>query len=636
MSGHGTGAPRLAKVVTRWAVLVAAAAVLPMGTAALAASASGLAAGNASSALTHELGLATRGQAGRPAVPGSLGATIAGIAEGQKGVEDNPPDTYCNPYSAYWGSGAACSNGLRAAEWCADFAAWAWRQAGALFTYGSGSGDIDAAARSFYSWASAHGTWHAAGTGYAPQPGDVAVYGSSAADASHVGIVVGMGSSGPDVVNGDWAIQAPYTGPPTAVVYVANENSSGPASAGGEPLVGFASPLGLGNGSFVQVSGTTAIYEIVGGAPLYVSSWAPFGGPQSYSVISQAQFNALSPVPANGTMIRSVQTGAIYIVAGGAPLYVSGCADFGGCAGDVNIDEWDIDNAGSAASHLSLVPANGTMIRSVQTDAIYVVAGGAPLYVSSCADFDGCAGDVNIDEWDIDNAGSAASHLSLVPGNGTMIRSVQTGAIYIVAGGAPLYVSGCADFGGCAGDVNIDQWDIDNAGSGPSHLALVPANGTMIRSVQTGAIYIVAGGAPLYLSSCAHFDGCAGNVDIDEWDIDNAGSAASHLGLVPANATFIRSGTGGIVYRVAGGYPFRISNCKAIGGCQSPVVVDPWDLAHLRNAAAHLRSAPRNGTVVRCYPSRKYWSFKADKRHKAKASKHAVAVDDNSVTHFPI
>jgi hypothetical protein len=577
MSGHGTGAPRLAKVVPRWAVLVAVAAVLPMGTAALAASASGLAAGRASSALIHELGLATRGQAGRPAVPGSLGATIAGIAEGQEGVEDNPPDTYCNPYSAYWGSGTACSNGLRATEWCADFAAWAWRQAGALFTYGSGAGDIDAEARSFYNWASAHGTWHAAGSGYSPQPGDVAVYGSSAADASHVGIVVGIGSSGPDVVNGDWAIQAPYTGPPTAVVYVANESSSGPASAGGEPLVGFASPLGLGNGSFVQVSGTTAIYEIVGGAPLYVSSWAPFGGPQSYSVISPAQFNALSPVPANGTMIRSVQT-----------------------------------------------------------DAIYVVAGGAPLYVSGCADFDGCAGDVNIDEWDIDHAGSAASHLSLVPGNGTMIRSVQTGAIYIVAGGAPLYVSGCADFGGCAGDVNIDQWDIDNAGSGPSHLALVPANGTMIRSVQTGAIYIVAGGAPLYVSSCAHFDGCAGNVDIDVWDIDNAGSAASHLSLVPANATFIRRGTGGTVYRVAGGYPFRISNCKAIGGCQSPVVVDPWDLAHLRNAAAHLRSAPRNGTVVRCYPSRKYWSFKAGKRHKAKASKHAVAVDDNSVTRFPI
>jgi CHAP domain len=309
--------------------------------------------------LGRAAGVAARGQVDRPAVPGSLGATIASIAEGQEGVEDKPSDTYCNPYSAYRGSGTACSNGLRATEWCADFAAWAWRQAGALFTYGSGTGDINAEARSFYNWANAHGTWHAAGSGYAPQPGDVAVYGSSAADASHVGIVVGSGSSGPDVVKGDWAIQAPYTGPPTAVVYVANESSSvrRPPSAGGEPLVGFASPLGLGDGSFVQVSGTTAIYEIAGEAPLYVSSWTPFGGPQPYSVISQAQFDALNPVSANGTMIRSAQTGAIYIVAGGAPLWVSSCADFNGCAGDVNVDQRDIDNAGSAASHLSLVLA---------------------------------------------------------------------------------------------------------------------------------------------------------------------------------------------------------------------------------------------------------------------------------------
>jgi hypothetical protein len=86
------------------------------------------------------------------------------------------------------------------------------------------------------------------------------------------------------------------------------------------------------------VSGTTAIYEIAGGAPLYVSSWTPFGGPQPYSVISQAQFDALNPVSANGTMIRSAQTGAIYIVAGGAPLWVSSCAGFNGCAGDVNVD----------------------------------------------------------------------------------------------------------------------------------------------------------------------------------------------------------------------------------------------------------------------------------------------------------
>lgn len=46
----------------------------------------------------------------------SLGGTIASIAEGQEGVKDNPANTYCNRYTAYWGDGTGCSNGLRQVE----------------------------------------------------------------------------------------------------------------------------------------------------------------------------------------------------------------------------------------------------------------------------------------------------------------------------------------------------------------------------------------------------------------------------------------------------------------------------------------------------------------------------------------
>ncbi len=166
----------------------------------------------------------------------SIGSKIASIAKGQEGVEDKPADTYCNPYTAHWGDGTACSGGLRANEWCADFAAWAWQQAGVSFTYGFKSSDINADANSFYYWAAAHGTWHAAGSGYTPQPGDVAVYGSSPGGASHVGIVVSNGSSGPNVVNGDWEIDYPSTFP-TAVYYQTNESSEG-----GVHVVGYASP----------------------------------------------------------------------------------------------------------------------------------------------------------------------------------------------------------------------------------------------------------------------------------------------------------------------------------------------------------------------------------------------------------
>jgi hypothetical protein len=166
----------------------------------------------------------------------TLGSTIASIAQGQEGVEDSPANTYCNPYSAYWGDGTTCSNGLRAAEWCADFAAWAWQQAGVSFTYRYGSSDVNAGAKSFYYWALAHGTWHPAGSGYTPQAGDVAVYGPSAADATHVGVVVSNGTIGPNVVNGDWEINYPALFP-TLVDYQANERTEG-----GVSVVGYASP----------------------------------------------------------------------------------------------------------------------------------------------------------------------------------------------------------------------------------------------------------------------------------------------------------------------------------------------------------------------------------------------------------
>ena len=92
-------------------------------------------------------------------------------------------------------------------EWCADFAAWVWDQAGAVVAYRFAPGDLNSASYSFYSWGVAHGTWHAAGGGYVPQPGDVAVYGLDVqtATAVHVAVVTGdtPGQRGPDVVNGD-------------------------------------------------------------------------------------------------------------------------------------------------------------------------------------------------------------------------------------------------------------------------------------------------------------------------------------------------------------------------------------------------------------------------------------------------
>ena len=133
---------------------------------------------------------------------------IVQIAKSQLGYRTDPPDTYCNKYSAYFVAGKDdCGNSNLDEEWCADFAAWVWKQAGAQVTYQFVNGDIDSSAASFYEWGIRHGTWHSAYSGYKPQPGDVAVYGLNPDTlvANHVAVVVGYtkAEAGPDVVNGD-------------------------------------------------------------------------------------------------------------------------------------------------------------------------------------------------------------------------------------------------------------------------------------------------------------------------------------------------------------------------------------------------------------------------------------------------
>jgi CHAP domain len=171
----------------------------------------------------------------------SVPQRIAAIAKSQVGYRTEPSDSYCNKFSAFWAAGSACSNGETAEEWCADFAAWAWRKSGVRFTYGYGPGEINAAAASFYKWAAANGRWHPATPTYEAAPGDIAVYGLSLGTdprAAHVAIVTEdqPGQSGPDVVNGDGdltAFSAVETGEDQQYIRVGHKHY---------PLAGYVSP----------------------------------------------------------------------------------------------------------------------------------------------------------------------------------------------------------------------------------------------------------------------------------------------------------------------------------------------------------------------------------------------------------
>jgi hypothetical protein len=170
-----------------------------------------------------------------------LRARIVSIAQGQVGYQTDPTDTYCNKFSAYWYAGVDdCGNENLDEEWCADFAAWVWKQAGAEMSYQLAPGYLNGNSASFYVWGTDHGTWHPVTSGYAPQPGDVAVYGldTSAVTAVHVAIVTAPtgNNAAPDVINGD----GDRTG--YSVVEVGDDQAFADAKQKDAALSGYVSP----------------------------------------------------------------------------------------------------------------------------------------------------------------------------------------------------------------------------------------------------------------------------------------------------------------------------------------------------------------------------------------------------------
>ena len=133
------------------------------------------------------------------------------------------------------------------------------------------------------------------------------------------------------------------------------------------------------DGTFVSIAGTGAVYRMAGGAPLFVSDWTTVGGPQPVTVLTAQQFQSLCPVPVNGTFLMT-STGAVYRVAGGAPLSIPNWAVFAGVQPSIAIDEWDLANLGNPITHLEPVPANGTVVRGLPSGKYWTFSRGRRMY----------------------------------------------------------------------------------------------------------------------------------------------------------------------------------------------------------------------------------------------------------------
>jgi surface antigen len=237
-------------------------------------------------------------------------------------------------------------------------------------------------------------------------------------------------------------------------------------------------------GSFVKVRETGEVYRLVGTAPVYVSTWAAFGGTQPTHALSTGSLASLPVRPAEGSFIRGAQRGEVYRVVGGAPVAVTTWTAFGGAKPYTTVDQVAINNAGVGGrwNHLRKRPAEGTLMRGAQRGEVYRVAGGAPIYVSAWANIGGAKLAMTVDQVAIDKAGSAMrfSHLTYRPLDGSYVRGATTGHVYAMRDGVAYHVSSWTQVGGTKPTTNVDQAAIDKAGTtSPTKWTHIRAKGAL-------------------------------------------------------------------------------------------------------------------------------------------------------------
>ena len=246
----------------------------------------------------------------------------------------------------------------------------------------------------------------------------------------------------------------------------------------------------------------------------------------------------LRQYPADGTFVGTSGDGRVYEIVGGAPLYVSNWNAVGGPKATIGIDQWDVNNTSDPHAHLRQYPADGTFVGTSGDGRVYEIVGGAPLYVSNWNAVGGPKATIGIDQWDVNNTSDPHAHLRQYPADGTFVGTSGDGRVYEIVGGAPLYVSNWNAVGGPKATIGIDQWDVNNTSDPHAHLRQYPADGTFINT-STGRVYRIAGGAPIYVSSWSVFGGVKPYVNVDQWDVNNTSDPHAHLLAAPLDGTVV-------------------------------------------------------------------------------------------------
>ncbi|GGP12820.1 hypothetical protein GCM10012278_62120 [Nonomuraea glycinis] len=223
-----------------------------------------------------------------------------------------------------------------------------------------------------------------------------------------------------------------------------------------------------------------------GGQPAWGGGNTPPPGPQPVTSV-----NGL----ADGTLLTTTDTGRVYKMVGGAPIWQATCDD-GICSGTSRPTTQAVINAGPAT------PRNASTVID-QRGRIFLFVGGAPIWQDSCAAPVSCGSPVKVSNWSVD----ARDHMNEVPADGHLVQA-KAGTVdlpvAVTIGGALVTFASPQEIIDAGYGTDWAGRVVAISSASYNHLGFIPPDGTLVQGTSGGTstpVAAIVGGARINFAS---------------------------------------------------------------------------------------------------------------------------------------
>lgn len=381
----------------------------------------------------------------------------------------------------------------------------------------------------------------------------------------------------------------------------------------------------MADGSFLKVNESNAIYRMVGGAPVRIYNQGAL--PDFNGTVTNISNDALGRLPRypnnENDIINVVEAGnAKYRFVGGAPVRIYNCDPLPNhCDGAINVNYQSL----AELDHMNARPADGAVMSISEAGGagIYRFVGGAPVRLYNW----GAISDMPNAAWVNEQSLSTLDHMNSRPSDGSAISIAEAGGagIYRFVGGAPIRQYNWGVIPDMPDVVTVNAESLSTL----DHMNAKPTDGSAVSVVEAGGsgIYEFAGGAPMRLYNWGAIPGFGNVVNVNAQSVGDL----DHMNAVPSNGEFIASVETRAVYRVAGGAALKLYNWGGIPGYNGAVFVNQQTLS----TYDHLRTAPVDGTVLKGVSSGALWKITDGKRNSVSTGENPITVDEQTIADIP-